>query len=204
MTITLNDIGKKFSTQWIFRGMNIEFQASSRYALTGPNGSGKSTLLQILSSAIPPSKGKVNYKKGGTDIHADDVYKYLVIAAPYMELIEEFSLKEFLKFHFSFKRVKDGYKVSQLSELFLLEGNENKLIKHFSSGMKQRLKLGIAFYSQADLILLDEPTTNLDREGIDWYDREVRNILAATLVIASNREREYEVCDHEVKITDFN
>ena len=203
MNITLNDIGKKFSTQWIFRGMNIEFQAGSRYALTGPNGSGKSTLLQILSSAVPPSKGKITYKKEGMHVHADDVYKYLVIAAPYMELIEEFSLKEFLKFHFSFKKIKDGYEVSQLPELFLLAGNENKLIRHFSSGMKQRLKLGIAFYSKADLILLDEPTTNLDREGIDWYDREVNNIVDTTLVIASNREQEYEVCDQELKITDF-
>ena len=203
MTITLNDIGKKFSTQWIFRGMDITLNTGKRYALTGPNGSGKSTLLQILSSAVPPSKGKVTYEKNGMNIHADDIYKYLVFAAPYMELIEEFSLKEFLKFHFNFKRVKNGYAVSRLPEIFLLGGNDDKQIKHFSSGMKQRLKLGITFYSHSDLILLDEPTTNLDHQGVEWYNREVRNIQETTLVIASNREQEYEVCDQELKIIDF-
>ena len=203
MNITLNDIGKKFSTQWVFRGMDITFHHTEKYALTGPNGSGKSTLLQILSSAIPPSKGDLHYNREGVDVHPDDIYKYLVIAAPYMELIEEFSLSEFLKFHFSFKKVREDFEVKELPEIFLLAGNENKPIKHFSSGMKQRLKLGIALYSQSDLILLDEPTTNLDLQGIDWYNQEVENLTDATLIIASNREQEYAVCPHKVNITDF-
>lgn len=198
MTLTTENLGKRFNREWIFRNFNYSFQ-SGIYAITGPNGSGKSTLLQVLWGQLPASLGTMDYKIDNNAVPVEDVYRHLAIAAPYMDLIEEFTLLETLKFHFSFKKTRDGKSLEELIELFELAHARHKMISHFSSGMKQRLKLGLAFFSDVKMVFLDEPTTNLDKQSVDWYWRNFSLLGDSSLVfIGSNLENEYP--DHALKI----
>ena len=198
MTLTTENLGKRFNREWIFRNFNYSFQ-SGIYAITGPNGSGKSTLLQVLWGQLPPSLGTMDYKIDNNVVPVEDVYRHLAIAAPYMDLIEEFTLQEILKFHFSFKKTRDGKSLEEVIELLELTHARHKMISHFSSGMKQRLKLGLTFFSDVRMVFLDEPTTNLDKQSVDWYWRNFSQLGDSSLVfIGSNLENEYP--DHALKI----
>ncbi len=192
MLITVKNLGKRYSRDWIFKNLDWEFKEGTVTAILGPNGSGKSTLLQILSGHMVPSVGSISYNSGGKVIPVEDVFGSVAIAAPYLELTEEFTLRETIRFHFSFKEVKKGLPISELPEVFGLAHALDKKIKDYSSGMLQRLKLGLAFYSRCDLLFLDEPTSNLDEKSLHWYHSLLAGIEAGTCVfIASNQPHEY-------------
>src|SRR5665213_2617606 len=142
---TLENIGRRFNRDWIFRSIDYTFNSGTSYAILGPNGSGKSTLLQLLNGSLSPSSGKINYFFNETAVEIDEVYHHLSFAAPYLELIEEFTLSEVIDFHFKFKSYKPGIDKNAVIEILGMYDNRNKLIKYFSSGMKQRLKLALAF-----------------------------------------------------------
>jgi ABC-type multidrug transport system ATPase subunit len=126
------------------------------------------------------------------------------LAAPYLELPEEFTLEEMLRFHFSIVPAKTGYLKEEMLKSAGLAGQEQKFIKHFSSGMKQRLKLLLAFYSNSPLLLLDEPCSNLDENGIKWYRRMLEeNLGTRTIIIASNQSIEYEGCQTIINVSQF-
>ena len=204
MEIILDNIGKKFPPDWIFKKVDLQLNQGLKYALIGPNGSGKSTLLKILSGHLSPSQGKMQAYHADTLIPIDSYYKYISFAAPYMDLIEEFTLAETVQFHARFKPLRNGMKVNDLIEVLKLKKALNKPLKYFSSGMKQRVKLGLALYSEVPLILLDEPTTNLDLEGADWYAEGINHLPATTLlVVASNTPSDYESFDHKIFIKDY-
>jgi len=193
MIISAENLGKRFNREWIFRNFNHSFDTGV-YAITGPNGSGKSTLLQVLWGQLPASDGQLNFFDKGVLIPIEEVYKNLVIATPYLELIEEFTLTELLRFHFSFKKTRNGISIEELIENLELLHARDKTINHFSSGMKQRLKLGLAFFSDVEIVFLDEPTTNLDKQAIGWYWKNFNLIKdKATVFIGSNLENEYPV-----------
>src|SRR6478736_1326613 len=99
MKIIAENIGKRFTREWIFRNLNLSFETNKSYAITGANGSGKSTLLQLLTGSMPLTEGKLIYLNQETEIHPDNYFKHLSIATPYQELIEEFTLAELLAFH---------------------------------------------------------------------------------------------------------
>jgi ABC-type multidrug transport system ATPase subunit len=121
-----------------------------------------------------------------------------------MDLIDEFTLKEQIDFHFQLKKVRNNLSTAELIELMYLEKSANKLIGNFSSGMKQRVKLGLAFYSKSDIIFLDEPGTNLDRNAFDWYIRELGKVPPQSLVIiASNNPSEYPMTSQMINISDY-
>ena len=204
MQITLQQIGKKFQREWIFRDISLTFQENQTYALIGPNGSGKSTLLLILSGLLPPSRGEILYHHQEQLIEAENVYRHQSIAAPYVELIEEFTLRELLDFHFALKSPLPTLTTAAILQKLQLEPTQHKYIHQFSSGMKQRLKLGLAFYTNADLLLLDEPCSNLDKNGIEWYYEEIKAILGKKLIIiGSNQPYEYQFCDTFVDILQY-
>ncbi len=191
MTITAENLGKRFNREWIFRDFSYSFE-SGVYAITGPNGSGKSTLLQVLWGQLPASDGQLNFTSEKVSIPVEEIHRRLVIAAPYLDLIEEFTLEEMLKFHFSFKQIRDGKSVEEIIELLELARARKKTISHFSSGMKQRLKLGLAFFSDVEMVFLDEPTTNLDKQAVAWYWRNFEMVKdKAIVLIGSNLENEY-------------
>lgn len=206
MKIHLEHVGKRYRTEWIFRKVNYSFQSPGRYAILGYNGSGKSTLLKVLSGHLTPSKGRIQFFSSGQNAPMDEGNVYLLVsfAAPYIQLIEELTLTELLDFHFQFKTPSEGLSTTDLIALMGLESARQKEIRHFSSGMKQRVKLLIAFASATPLLLLDEPTTNLDEAGIQWYYQMLERFGQDRLVIiASNVEADVEACQHRLDITQF-
>jgi ABC-type multidrug transport system ATPase subunit len=205
LQITVENIGKKFVREWIFRNASFEILAGEKYTFVGPNGSGKSTLLQMLTGMFPVSEGTIRYTdNSGKDIETDDWYKHIVIAAPYLELIEEFTLRELISFHVRFKPFKNDLSLADFEDFIQLYHASGKLIRHFSSGMKQRLKLGLAFMSDVPIIFLDEPTTNLDTHGFQWYiDNVTKHTANQTLLLGSNVKQEYEFCDNIISVTAF-
>jgi ABC-type multidrug transport system ATPase subunit len=204
MNLSLQNIGRRFNREWIFRGIDYTFTSGKVYAILGPNGSGKSTLLQVLNGSLAPSIGQINYFFEDKEVEIDKVYEHLSLAAPYLELIEEFTLSEVIDFHFKFKPYKTGMDKTGVIELLDMPGNANKMIRYFSSGMKQRLKLALAFCADTPMLMLDEPTSNLDTQGVDWYLSLVQKFAANRLtIICSNQEHEYSFCNERLNIVDF-
>ncbi|MGV3763470.1 ABC transporter ATP-binding protein [Parapedobacter sp.] len=205
MEIILEDIGRRFNRDWVFQHVDYHFTAGASYAVLGPNGSGKSTFLQVLSAGLTPSAGQIAYQHGGEVIDVDKIYQYLSIAAPYLELIEEFTLVEQIRFHFTHKTFLSGFDAQSLIDYLGLAHAKDRQLRYFSSGMKQRVKLGLACCADVPMVLLDEPTSNLDDDGVAWYLRLIAQTCAEErlLLVCSNQEREYGFCDHTISITDY-
>src|SRR5882762_4128513 len=201
MQITLNNVGKRFNREWIFRRCNYEFQSGKTYAITGPNGSGKSTLLQVISGSLIHNEGNIKITNDQLVVTAEQLYTNISIAAPYLELIEEMTAKEMLEFHAQFKPLINSTSINDILKTVGLETAINKQIRYYSSGMKQRLKLAQAFFSNTPILLLDEPTTNLDTEGIALYHHLISNYSSNKLVIvSSNDKQEYDFCGEVIAI----
>lgn len=202
MNISLSNIGKRFNREWIFRNLTYNFSAPKKYAITGANGSGKSTLLQVIAGAVTHNEGTIQYSTLDVPCSIEEHYQHISIAAPYLELIEEMTANELLDFHAAFKPLH----ISKEEALKIVNLNKaaDKQIRYYSSGMKQRLKLAQAFFSNTPVLLIDEPTTNLDAEGITLYQNLIQNHTQKKLVIiSSNDKEEYEFCDEIIKIGDY-
>ena len=169
MTISADKVGKRFLNSWIFRDISLELKSGVTYALIGHNGSGKSTLLQILAGYLSPSEGEVVFEHQGNKVKRDDIHKFLSFCSPYTELIEELTLEEHLDFHQKFRPFVDNLDVNTVMDIMELEREWDKEVRFFSSGMKQRLKLALSILSQSGFILLDEPSTNLDKASTQWF-----------------------------------
>jgi ABC-type multidrug transport system ATPase subunit len=203
MKITLIDAGKRFNRDWIFRHFHYEFIEGRTYAITGVNGSGKSTLLQAVAGAIGISEGRIEYAREGA-IAPDQVYRHLSIAAPYLEVIEEMTVTEFLHFHASFKPLLAGWTVKDILSKVGLAAAADKQIRYYSSGMRQRVRLAQAIFSDTPLVLLDEPCTNLDKDGIALYDQLIGDHCKGRLVIVSSNDvQEYAFCEEVISIMDY-
>jgi ABC-type multidrug transport system ATPase subunit len=204
MKISLEHISKRFQRHWIFKEVNYTFSSPGAYALLGPNGSGKSTLLRVIAGMQAPSKGKVLYEKEGKELTAQNVFPFISYCAPGMEIVEELTLTEFLDFHFSFKKPLQGLNVSNIIELTGLTNIAHKPIGDYSSGMKQRVKLAQAIFTETPTLLLDEPCTNLDQQGVEqyreWMERYAKDRL---VLVASNDVREYYFCKEELVLEDY-
>ena len=211
MQITLTNTGKRFNREWIFRHCHYQFKQGHTYAITGPNGSGKSTLLQVIAGAVMQSEGEITYTQTMNQIEGsvttnnippDQSYRNLTFAAPYLELIEEMTAMELLRFHATFKPLLSS--PEDILKEVNLEKSAHKQIRYFSSGMKQRLKLAQAFFSRSTVLLLDEPTTNLDKEGIDLYHKLAGEHSKEKLVIvSSNDPQEYHFCKEVISISNY-
>ncbi len=205
MNIQLQNIGKRYNYEWIFRNINIDFTSDNNYVILGANGSGKSTLLQTIASSLIPSEGKINYNLNNTTIKDELIYKQLSYAAPYIELFEEFTLEESIEFHAKFKPFYEQLTIKEIIAITELEKSKNKQVKYFSSGMKQRLRLSLAILSNTPFLLLDEPTSNLDKNAVAWYKKLVTDFSKNRLiVVASNQqEYEYEFCNKEIIVENY-
>ncbi len=197
--VRLTNVGKRFNREWIFRHFNYEFVSGKSYAITGSNGSGKSTLLQVISGSLTHNEGNIEFAKGQQPAAIEQLYTHIAIAAPYLELVEEMSAKEMLEFHTQFKPLV--LPIAKILELVGLEKAIDKQIRYYSSGMKQRLKLAQAFFSNTPVLLLDEPTTNLDLDGIALYHQLINNYTTNKLVIvSSNDKQEYDFCEEVIEM----
>ena len=202
--VRLIKVGKRFNREWIFRNCSYQFHPGKNYAITGPNGSGKSTLLQVIAGATLHNEGSIEFNDGQRAIINEQHYTNISIAAPYLELIEEMTAKEMLDFHSKFKPLIPSLTIAEMLKTVGLENAINKQIRYFSSGMKQRLKLAQAFFSNTPVLLLDEPTTNLDADGIALYHTLISNYTKDKLVIvSSNVKQEYDFCEEIIEIGEY-
>jgi ABC-type multidrug transport system ATPase subunit len=204
MTISLSDAGKRYNREWIFRHFTNTFESGQSYAITGPNGSGKSTLLQVLSGSMMLNEGKIVFTEVKTEISTESIYKWVSICAPYLEVVEEMTLREFLEFHHGFKPFLSGVNLPDIMAAVGLDKAANKQIRYYSSGMKQRVKLAQCIFSDTAIVLLDEPCTNLDAEGIEVYHQLIANYCKDRLVVVSSNDKvEYNFCKHTLSISDY-
>jgi len=204
MRIELEGIGKRFHKEWIFRNINLQFEPSKRYAIVGNNGSGKSTLLQLISSIGFPTEGTIRFESSNSVVPLEEIANYLSFVAPYQELRAELTGHELFDFHFKFRERSNNIDFKTFLQLTGLEKQGEKLVKYYSSGMKQRMRLGLCVFTKAEAYFLDEPTTNLDKQGMAWYQELLKDHLSdKLLIISSNIEEEYRVCDTIVSIADF-
>ena len=204
MTILLSDAGKRFNRDWIFRHFTYKFEPGNSYAITGPNGSGKSTLLQVLSGAMQISEGNIQYSTLNNQLPIEQVYKHVSLCAPYMEVVEEMTLTEFLSFHQNFKPFLPGITIEKIISILGLETAAGKQIRNYSSGMKQRVKLAQCIFSDTNIVLLDEPCTNLDSTGIELYHELIEKYSGnRAIIVSSNDKIEYQFCRNNISITDF-
>lgn len=203
MQIILENLGRRFNKEWIFKEINYVFSQGQQYAILGPNGSGKSTLLSVLLGNLTPSEGRIIYK-GQEEILPENIFNHVSLAAPYLDLIDEFTLQETIAFHFEFKRYQHGLDAAAVLDLLALSKAEDKPLKYFSSGMKQRTKLALAFCADTPILVLDEPTSNLDTQGTDWYLNLVEKFAKDRLVlVGSNQAYEYQFCPHQLNILSY-
>lgn len=207
MQITLSNIGKRYNYEWIFRKVNYEFTNADSYVILGSNGSGKSTLLQVIAGNLIPSEGETSYKidTQQPEVPVENIYKHLSFASPYLELFDEFTLEESIEFQAKFKPFFQELNLETIITLTQLEKAKDKQLKHFSSGMKQRVRLALAILADTPLLLLDEPTSNLDKKAIDWYQELISNYTKNRLVIVcSNQlEHEYFFCKKQLHIEEY-
>ena len=204
MKILLSDAGKRYNREWIFRHLTYEFNTGNAYAITGNNGSGKSTLLQVIAGAVQHNEGKVDFLLDGTSIEPEQHHRHLSIAAPYLELPEEMTLTEVLDFHQSFKPFLSSVTIASIIDILGLKQAAHKQIRYYSSGMKQRVKLAQAIFSDVPAVLLDEPCSNLDTEGIALYHQLIQNYGGRRLlIISSNDEQEYSFCNEKLSVTNY-
>lgn len=205
MQIQVSAASKRFNKEWIFSNLNFSFTTGQHYALIGNNGSGKSTLLQIIAGYIGLTKGEIHWTNtAGDAIDSANVFQHISIAAPYLELVEEFTALEQIAFHQQFKPLQNGLSPIELLEKIGLSNAANKQIRNFSSGMKQRLNLALAIFDQAPILLLDEPCSNLDQEGIQTYHQLMQAYAMHKLIIvASNDPQEYKFCSQQVSLSEF-
>jgi ABC-type multidrug transport system ATPase subunit len=204
MKISLDQIGKRFQRHRIFKDITYQFTAPNAYALLGANGSGKSTLLRIIAGMQTSSAGKLQYELNGQPLSEDKLYNHVSFCAPGMDIVEELSLTEFLEFHFSFKKPLPGLHTKSIVALTGLQQYADQHISSYSSGMKQRVKLAQAIFTNTPLLLLDEPCTNLDEAGVmqyrEWMEAYGQNRLT---IVASNDPREYFFCREQIRVEDY-
>lgn len=202
MIINAHQLGKRYRYEWIFKNLSHRLEAGQGYAITGGNGSGKSTLLQVLSGHLSPSKGTLTYEQSGKALPRELVYQQLSYAAPYIELLEEYTLQEAIAFHYGFKAMQCT-QAALIDRLGYPKSAQHKPLKYFSSGMQQRLKLALAIAADTAILLLDEPTITLDRAGMDWYAQLMQEYAyqpQRLTIVASNVAEDYAGCTQRINI----
>ena len=201
MKILVNDAGKRFNRDWIFRNLHLNFSNNESYAITGHNGSGKSTLLQCIAGSTYLSEGSIRFEMNGSIISDEQLFSCVSICAPYLEVIEEMTAVEFFSYHEQFKKLKDNVTIPNIIDQIGLSKHANKQIRYYSSGMKQRIKLAQAFFSDTPILLLDEPCTNLDQQGIALYEELLaQHGKNRILIISSNDKTEYKGCTQVIQL----
>ncbi|CAM4315975.1 ABC transporter ATP-binding protein [Cytophagaceae bacterium 50C-KIRBA] len=204
MKILAEHVEKKFRQEWVVRSFSYQFESGQSYALTGPNGSGKSTLLRILAQYSLPTKGQVTFlHEDFSSIESDQCHSLISYAAPYVELIEEFTLSELLNFLIQLKALPAQLSLAQFQEYIELQPDKSKYIKNYSSGMRQKIKLGIALMADKPCMFFDEPTTNLDEKAKNWFYQKIKEQSNQLIIIASNEAAEINLCQHRISILDF-
>ncbi len=205
MQVELSEIGKRFGRSWVFKNVNWNFESGTCCSITGPNGSGKTTMLKIISGFGLPDKGEIKYRLNNQEFLTSDLYKEVSVAAPYLHLIESYTIQEQIEFHEKLKPFDFNLSSKDVLQLLNMESSSQKFIHDCSTGMKQRIKLALSILNSGTLLLLDEPASNLDQEGVTWYHQLLEKYTAnKTVIICTNHPNLDTVkIDNNLQITDF-
>lgn len=204
MEIFLEGLGKRYRRDWIFKGLDFTGSGPQAVAVLGPNGAGKSTLLRIAAGLALPSTGRVGLRQGDKEWLDEEHTARCAFTAPYLELPEELRLADLLRFHFRFRPLLSDVSLDDLPALLQLQAFRNHPVQYFSSGMKQRVRLGLTLFTDVPFLFLDEPLSNLDSKGEQWYlDLIASYRRGRFIMVASNRPDEYIFCDRRIMVTDY-
>ncbi len=198
-------LNKTFGRRLIFQKLDFKFDKKGVYGISGPNGSGKSTLVKIIAGIISPSHGKIIHKNSEGEIIPEKLHNYIGFVSPYLVLYEEFSALENLENFAKIRAIEfNSEKIDRLFKHFLLYDRRKDLVKTYSSGMKQRLKFIFALMHSPRLIILDEPTSNLDDAGKDVvYDLVKEEAKEGIIIIASNEKSDLSLCEETIFLEKF-
>lgn len=200
MEIEIEQVSKRFQHGWVFKNLNHLFSGDQVYGIAGRNGSGKSTFLKIISGLLSPTSGQIRYSHQDHLISRENIYQHVNIAAPYIDLIEEFTLEEMVQFHMKFRKTSLQNPGDWIA-LMELGPASKRLLNHFSSGMKQRVRLALALYSRGEILILDEPTSNLDEDAKAWFFHHLElQKTDKTVVVASNEKEDFKFCSEILRL----
>lgn len=205
VSISLNKLGKKFNREWIFRNLDFKIEPADKLVILGGNGSGKSTLLQVLSGFVTPNEGELIYELNGTKQEQENIRNVISYASPYLQLIEDFTLEEMVSHASAFKPFARNLSVDEFMDTIQLSHARHKFVKQFSSGMKQRLKLGLAILANTPVLMLDEPVSNLDKNAMDWYSQLIKTHSDNRIIIVCSNaiKEEYFFCDKTLDVSNY-
>jgi heme exporter protein A len=198
-------LNKAFRRRLVFNDINFKFENNGIFGISGPNGSGKSTLIKIIAGITSPSSGKIIHINNALKVIPEKLHNHIGFVSPYLVLYDEFSAWENLNYFSEIRNVPfDSEKVTFLLDRFLLLNRKDDFVKIYSSGMKQRLKFIFALMHSPQLLLLDEPTSNLDAEGKDKVYSILRNEAGSSIIIiASNEDSDLEICSSCIQLEQF-
>lgn len=198
--LEVSNLRKDFDRRPIFKNLNFTLANSDSLAITGKNGSGKSTLIKVLANTYSQTSGNVSFTIDGKPVERQHFYNYIGFVSPYLNLYDEFTGYENLHFVTKLRGLKSGIIDDVLKRVGLFE-RRHDLVKIYSSGMKQRLKLAFSIIHNPLILMLDEPTSNLDAEGIKVVDNIAEEYKhERILIIATNDEHERSLCKSDINL----
>jgi len=204
-SIQSQNLSKLFGRRLIFKDINFSWAEKGIFGISGPNGSGKSTFVKIVAGLIAPSSGKIIHKNSSDEIIPEKLHNHIGFVSPYLVLYEKFSAWENLKIFAKIRGVDfNDERVTHYLTQFLLENRKTDLVKTYSSGMKQRLKFIFALMHSPEVLIFDEPTSNLDEEGKKVVYKIVNEEGKQRIVIiASNEVKDLELCGEVLLLEKF-
>lgn len=204
-SVEANELNKTFGRRLIFNGINFRYDESGVFGISGPNGSGKSTLVKIIAGLISPTKGKIIHKNSDDEIIPEKLHNHIGFVSPYLVLYEEFTAWENLNIFSKIRDISfDKDYAKDLLNRFLLYNRKDDLVKTYSSGMKQRMKFIFALIHHPELLIFDEPTSNLDDEGKNSvYEIIEDKSKDSIIIIASNDKADLDLCPEIIDLKTF-
>ena len=202
MELIAEKIVKRFGHFLVLKNISFKVSSGSAIAITGPNGSGKTTLVKILCNLMAPTRGQVVYQNNSQKINREDIFQYIGLVGPYLQLYQELSAQENIDFFARMRNLKNySARVKQLMELFNLSGREHDAVKTYSSGMQQRLKYVCALIHEPEVLFVDEPRSNLDQAGIEAvYSILQEQKKDKILVISTNDQEDLTLADQIIRV----
>lgn len=182
---------------YVFKDVSLQFSNGDIIAITGSNGSGKSTLIKVLSGVLSYNSGEINIERNSSKSNIAEIKDNLSLVSPYLNLYEEFTPLEHYKISADLRGIRfDNGMFDELMNKFNILKHRNSQIRNFSSGMKQRMKFVLAMQNNPTILFLDEPTSNLDNDGIEIVNKVIteHSDNGGCVVIATNEEREKSLC----------
>jgi heme exporter protein A len=203
ISITANGLSKDYNHSSIFKDISFSLSSPASLSITGKNGAGKSTLSKIIAGLLSLTRGSITYSVNGKQIGIEEFKHHIGFVSPYLNLYDEFTALENLQFlsHIRSTTQQNSKRIKEMLTLVGLWNRKDDIVGTFSSGMKQRLKYAFALLHNPAVLILDEPTSNLDIEGIDviWQiilEQKKSNIL----IIATNNNEEAHWCAQQIQV----